>query len=157
MTTIEAPSFAQESHNSPEDFDPYPHIKILQSKDATAPKRDKAFEELYAAYYLDLLRYSTYILGSEELAEDAVQEAFIKLYTKIELYRVSEGHDFQAWLTRTLRNTAIDIVRRRKVIGVSLDKFVDYPSPVHDPSEVAIANEQIANLKLCPTTMGEFL
>ena len=53
-----------------------------------------------------------YILGNAEDAEDALQEAFFKLWTRgYEIRTVSEA---EALLSTAVRNTSLDAVRRRR-------------------------------------------
>lgn len=65
------------------------------------------------------------ILGSEADAEDALQEAFYKLWTK--RYPVRSTSEAEALLTTTVRNTSLDTVRRRRE-KVPLDQ-ADPPAP----------------------------
>lgn len=57
------------------------------------------------------LRYTT----SYEDAANVLQEAFIKIFLKIEGYKGSG--DFVGWMKRIVVNTAIDHVRKQKVHG----------------------------------------
>jgi len=52
------------------------------------------------------------VLGSEAAADDALQEAFYKLWKRH--YVLASVQDAEALLARTVQNTAIDEVRRRK-------------------------------------------
>ena len=49
---------------------------------ATTPAsdRDAAVEQLFATEYTSLLRLAALVLGNRAAAEDAVQEAFVKLH-----------------------------------------------------------------------------
>lgn len=51
------------------------------------------------------------ILGDEDLAADATQEAFISAFRSIASYR---GGSFKAWLMRTVTNACYDELRRQK-------------------------------------------
>lgn len=51
------------------------------------------------------------ILGDEDLAADASQEAFISAFRSINSFR---GGSFKAWLMRTVTNACYDELRRRK-------------------------------------------
>ena len=52
------------------------------------------------------------VLGSEAAADDALQEAFYKLWRRG--YALASIQDAEALLARTVQNTAIDEVRRRR-------------------------------------------
>jgi RNA polymerase sigma-70 factor (ECF subfamily) len=51
------------------------------------------------------------ILGDEDLAGDAAQEAFISAFRSINTFR---GGSFKAWLMRTVTNACYDELRRQK-------------------------------------------
>jgi RNA polymerase sigma-70 factor (ECF subfamily) len=51
------------------------------------------------------------ILGDEDLAQDAAQEAFISAFRSIATFR---GGSFKAWLMRTVTNACYDELRRQK-------------------------------------------
>ena len=51
------------------------------------------------------------ILGDDELAADAAQEAFISAFRSINSFR---GGSFKAWLMRTVTNACYDELRRQK-------------------------------------------
>ncbi|OYX43447.1 hypothetical protein B7Y94_01245 [Candidatus Saccharibacteria bacterium 32-49-12] len=46
----------------------------------------RAFEELIGRYESKLLRYVRYMVGDSGLAQDAVQETFIKIYQNLQSY-----------------------------------------------------------------------
>jgi RNA polymerase sigma factor (sigma-70 family) len=52
------------------------------------------------------------ITGSEEDAEDALQEAFISAFRSLESYRGDAA--FGAWLKRIVINKAINVVKKKK-------------------------------------------
>jgi RNA polymerase sigma-70 factor, ECF subfamily len=51
------------------------------------------------------------ILGDDELAADAAQEAFLSAFRSLNSFR---GGSFRAWLLRTVTNACYDELRRRK-------------------------------------------
>ncbi|HET9589106.1 MAG TPA: sigma-70 family RNA polymerase sigma factor, partial [Anaerolineales bacterium] len=51
------------------------------------------------------------ILGDEDLASDATQEAFLSAFRSISSFR---GGSFKAWLMRTVTNACYDELRRQK-------------------------------------------
>ncbi|HUF52530.1 MAG TPA: sigma-70 family RNA polymerase sigma factor [Dehalococcoidia bacterium] len=71
-----------------------------------------AFRALYGRY--GNLVYSTVyrVLRDAHLAEDMVQEVFLRLWRKPESYTPSRGR-FATWLTSVSRNRAVDEVRSR--------------------------------------------
>jgi len=58
-----------------------------------------------------LLRYATRLLNNESFAQDAVQDAFIRLHAKWDEV-LDRGVPLKAWLFRTTHNAAIDTIRK---------------------------------------------
>ncbi|MDQ0219725.1 sigma-70 family RNA polymerase sigma factor [Peribacillus cavernae] len=75
----------------------------------------QALEKIYDRYEKLLFSLSYKITGQKELAEEVVQEVFIKLWTKKGIYSASKGK-FSSWLMTMTRNTSIDQLRKRKEI-----------------------------------------
>ncbi|MFK7693527.1 RNA polymerase sigma factor [Paenibacillus sp. HJGM_3] len=59
-----------------------------------------------------IYRTAYYILGNEQDAKDAAQEALIRVYTKITSYE--EKAQFKTWVQRIVTNICIDKFRRTK-------------------------------------------
>jgi RNA polymerase sigma-70 factor, ECF subfamily len=71
----------------------------------------EAFNSLVLAYQAMLYNTALRILGDEELAADATQEAFLSAFRALNSYR---GGSFKAWLMRTVTNACYDELRRKK-------------------------------------------
>ncbi len=69
-----------------------------------------AFERLVVRHEEPLLRYVHRLLGNENLAQDVVQEAFIRLIR--EARRLRKPDDLSNWLYRVCRNVCIDLARK---------------------------------------------
>lgn len=70
-----------------------------------------AFNRLVLAYQ-DIVYSQAYrMMGEQDAAEDAAQDAFIAAYRKLDTYR---GGSFKAWLLRIVTNLCYDELRRRK-------------------------------------------
>ncbi len=67
---------------------------------------------LYDRYGMPLLRTAFRILGRREEAEDAVQDAFLRLHRGIGNFRT--GSTFSTYLFRILINCCTDILRKRE-------------------------------------------
>lgn len=66
---------------------------------------------LYESEFAVLVRHASYIVQSRDIAEELVQEAFIRLMTKPPREQARVG----AWLRTVVNNLALDYVRRVKV------------------------------------------
>ncbi|MEZ4811796.1 MAG: RNA polymerase sigma factor [Allomuricauda sp.] len=75
-----------------------------------AEKDDKAISLLYEHYGDTLFGVAYKVVKDEELAQDVLQESFIKIWKKADTYDASKAKLF-TWLFRITRNTAIDKLR----------------------------------------------
>jgi RNA polymerase sigma-70 factor (ECF subfamily) len=71
----------------------------------------EAFNTLVLTYQEMVYNTALRILGDENLAADASQEAFLSAFRAINSFR---GGSFKAWLLRTVTNACYDELRRRK-------------------------------------------
>lgn len=79
-------------------------VELLQDRD------EKAISLLYDNYGDTLYGVAYKIVKNEDLAQDVVQESFIKIWKKSDSYDASKAKLF-TWLFRITRNTAIDKLR----------------------------------------------
>ena len=70
-----------------------------------------SFNTLILHYQDRVFNTALRILGDEDLAADAAQEAFISAFRSINSFR---GGSFKAWLMRTVTNACYDELRRQK-------------------------------------------
>ena len=73
----------------------------------------KAQFQLYKLYYKPMYSVCIRIINNEAEAEDVMQEAFLKAFTKIETYKGEVS--FGAWLKRIVINRSLDYLKKRKV------------------------------------------
>jgi RNA polymerase sigma-70 factor (ECF subfamily) len=79
-----------------------------------------AFDELVRRYDRRMLRIAQSVTHNREEAEDAVQEAFLKAYQKLDQFR--EDAKFSTWMIRIVLNEALMKLRKQRVFRVeSLD------------------------------------
>ena len=97
----------------------------------------KAQFELYKLYYKPMYNVSLRMVGNEVEAEDVMQEAFFKAFTKFDTY---EGKvSFGAWLKKIVINRSLDQLKKRKVKFEELnEKIPDEDTPVLDLSEIQL-------------------
>ena len=81
---------------------------------AAAPHFE-SIEELFAALESPLLGYALRLLGERAMAEDAVQEAFMKLHAQF-----AEVREPRRWLYRTVHNLALNQRRQSgKIVALA--------------------------------------
>lgn len=81
-------------------------IKRLQSGD------NEAFNELYEKYYKPLLYTACRLTNNIEDAKDAVQSAFMQMYTSI--HNLKEPKYFRLWMNKIIRGKCIDLFQKNK-------------------------------------------
>lgn len=89
-------------------------ISLLREKD------EKAMSLLYDNYANTLYGVAYKVVKNQELAEDVLQESFIKIWKKSDSYDPAKAKLF-TWLFRITRNTAIDKLRS---IGTKTSKEI---------------------------------
>lgn len=108
--------------------------------------KDKAaLEELYDRYEKMLFSYLCKMTGDRDLAEEALQEVFVKVWRGVGSYDESKGK-FVAWLVTMSRNAAVDLIRKQKKPSVPLDEIAEVESTdssVEETAEWQEKSEQI--------------
>lgn len=82
-------------------------VELLQERN------EKAISLLYEHYGNTLYGVAYKVVRNEELAQDILQESFVKIWKKSDSYDSSKAKLF-TWLFRITRNTAIDKLRSVK-------------------------------------------
>jgi len=124
-----------------------------------------AFRELVEGYSQRIFRTAFRLTGSEENAEDVVQEAFLRAYRKLHLF---DGRSqFGTWLHRIAVNCAMDLMRKegrrshREIVEerTELEAMVNgdpRPDRMAESSEVRRAVKRVLR-ELSPTERTAFL
>lgn len=107
-----------------------------------------AFAALYAATSAKLTGVAYRILQDRAVAEDAVQDAYVKIWHNAGRYRVT-GHSPMTWLITIARNTAIDR-RRKQRVAVPIDSMAEMlPAPGGAGESAAMARSEAARIAAC--------
>lgn len=93
-----------------------PDVAPEQATDAELVSRlgrleQPAFVELYRRYGRRIYPLILRIVARESLAEEILQDVFLRLWTRPDRYRPEAGH-LLAWLLTVARNLALDALRR---------------------------------------------
>lgn len=83
---------------------------------AVAAGDQRAFRRLYQATAPKLMALLIRILGTEEAAEDALQDAFVKIWQKAGSFAPERGSGL-TWMLTVARYQALDMMRRRRPMG----------------------------------------
>ncbi|WP_343522429.1 sigma-70 family RNA polymerase sigma factor [Pedobacter sp.] len=71
----------------------------------------QAQEGLYKLYYADMLRICLRYLKSDDLAQDALNVGFLKVFQNIQTFDAKKG-EFGAWIRTVMVRSCIDVNRR---------------------------------------------
>lgn len=79
------------------------------------PASARAFvERLYAAHHTEIYAYLARMLRDDELAADLTQDTFVKAYRAFDT--LADPNRARAWLYQIAGRTALDELRRRKIV-----------------------------------------
>ena len=93
---------------------------------------EAAFAELVATYHADLARVAFAVCGDRELAEDAVQSAWLVAWRKLRSLR--DPDSVRPWLLAVTANEARQLLRRRHGPVVEIDPEASPGDNSNDPS-----------------------
>src|SRR5262245_66695236 len=91
------------------------------------------FDALFADHYARLVRALTLVAGDQEVAADAVQEAFVKAHLK--WGTISRYDDPIGWVRRVAINQIRDAHRRHERKGRALRRLASQETTVAEPVE----------------------
>lgn len=107
---------------------------------------EEALSALLSAYREPALRWAMEILQDQHLAEDAVQEAFIRL--PIKLNSLQDKTRFRPWFRQIVRRLALNLIRtsrRESLVADVLDTEGLANDPLHHVIEKESETEALAN------------
>jgi RNA polymerase sigma factor (sigma-70 family) len=104
------------------------------------PPRSETIEELFTALESPLLSYALRLAGDAAVAEDLVQEAFMRLHAQFD-----EVREPRRWLYRTVHNLALNHRRQAgKIVSLNLPSHDGAPPASDTADPQPLPDEQIA-------------
>jgi len=97
-------------------------------------------EIIWRQFHQQLLAFIYSKVNDHAIAEDILQEVFIKVYQKID--RLTDKNKLQPWLYQICRNTIIDFYRSKKLVILS-DRFPEEIADDQTPQDQAQLNHCI--------------
>jgi RNA polymerase sigma-70 factor, ECF subfamily len=108
-----------------------------------------AYGEIVYAYQDAVYNLCYRMLGERMEAEDAAQEAFLRAY--LNLKRYDQQRSFKTWLLTIASNHAIDRIRRRRLMALSIDDDtygeLQISSTEPEPEPAALHHERSAAIQ----------
>lgn len=80
--------------------------------------------ELYKLYYKAMFNTAYRIVSNYSEAEDIMQEAFLKAFQKLGIYKGEVS--FGAWLKRIVVNQSLDYLRKRKIEFIPIEDDLEF-------------------------------
>lgn len=128
-----------------------------------AQKEPELFSILVHRYEAALLRRARTILKSPEDAEEAVQDAFTKMYLYADKYHAQEGASFSSWMYTILNRVAytkykIKSIERGRRAELEPEHYESLPDARAEFIEdLSVRNEVIAALAKLPEAAAKIL
>ena len=100
------------------------------------------YTDLVQRYQGRLVNYLNRFLGNVDESQELSQEVFLKVYRALDRY--NPRYRFSTWLFRVAKNAAIDLLRKRRLKLVPMQRFGfdgetrerEFPSEERDPYRV---------------------
>lgn len=107
-----------------------------------------AFDLLYRQTSAKLFGVCLRVLNDRGEAEEALQEVFVKIWTKADRFAVSDLSPI-SWLVAIARNHAIDRLRSRKPPAADIDAALEVADPTPGPEAMAMAGGENDRIYRC--------
>ena len=111
----------------------------------------RAYETLYRTVSPKLYALSLALLRNEEMAEDVLQDSFIKIWNRAMSYDPAKG-SAMTWMTSIVRNRALDLLRSSR-LQLEQERAdiadLDLPTTEHGPSAASEIYESTAAIMAC--------
>lgn len=131
---------------------PYFATSLLQSSTYTEAdlveklkgRDEQAFNHLYDNYSKSLFTIIYQIIPQQEVAEDVLQQVFVKIWKNIGMYDAAKGRLF-TWMLNIARNQTIDYTRSKEYNNLS--KTVSIDNSVYTADKAATNEVRDVGLK----------
>lgn len=130
------------------------HLQHLLSRCSLGDQA--AFGELYEATSAKLFGIALRILRREAWAEEALQEAYVKIWRHAESYNPGRGRPM-TWMINVVRNQSLDLLRRADY-RVGEDEWTadkDQRTSADNPAAQAETSQEMQHVLGCLGNLGE--
>jgi RNA polymerase sigma factor (sigma-70 family) len=115
-------------------------VSLLKGRD------NKAYAYLYDHYAGALYNIILQIVNEAELANDVLQEVFVNIWRKIELYDTGKGRLF-TWMLNIARNASIDTLRSKGYQNSLKNQSIQENVDVLTPADVTLPGVDTIGLR----------
>lgn len=102
-------------------------------------KDHEQFDAIYKKYYSEMYYFAKKVLGSEDMAEDVVQEAFLVAYRRFDVLSASPSP--KGWLFKVLRHIIGDTYKKQARLLETISISGDEPIPTQDKTDLRLELE----------------
>ncbi|XWN34036.1 MAG: sigma-70 family RNA polymerase sigma factor [Devosia sp.] len=127
-------------------------LEDLIAKTALGDRR--AFAKLYERTSRKLFAVALRILQDRAEAEDAIQDAYVKIWRYSERFAASKARPM-TWMIAITRNLCIDRLRARKAPAAALDSALAVADGTLQPDQKAMARDEAQRLMDCIDGLGD--
>lgn len=121
---------------------------VTEPSPAEAPATPSRLEDLYVRNAPGALRLAYFLTGNRELAEDLVQEAFVRVAGRFRHLRVPDA--FDAYLRRTIVNLSTSQLRRKKLERAYVARHGAQSAIASEPDDPAARDQLWRALQALP-------
>jgi RNA polymerase sigma-70 factor (ECF subfamily) len=114
----------------------------------TSLKDRAAFDLLYRQTSAKLFGVCLRVLSDRAEAEEALQEVFVKIWTKADRFAVSELSPI-SWLVAVARHQSNDRLRARRQRPADLDEANEIADPAPGPEALVVAGSEGESIRRC--------
>ncbi|RCW76882.1 RNA polymerase sigma factor [Saliterribacillus persicus] len=114
----------------------------------------RALEQLYDRYEKLVYSFAYRMVKQEALAEEIVQEVFMKIWTKKGVYQEKKGK-LSSWILTITRNTSIDIIRKNKITTHTFEEWDSLKSDQTETEDIVLWKEKKEKLKIAVRELSE--
>lgn len=107
-----------------------------------------AFDSLYRATSAKLFGVCLRVLNDRAEAEEALQEVFVKIWTKADRFAASDLSPI-SWMVAIARNHAIDRIRTRRQPHSDIDDALDLADPAPGAEAIMMAVGERGRIQGC--------
>jgi RNA polymerase sigma-70 factor (ECF subfamily) len=100
------------------------------------------FEKLYKEIFPVVIKVSYHITKDLDAAQDVCQDAFIKLYNRLETF--PDAEDAKFWLIRVVKNGSFNYLEHEKVKLRAFDKMKHSPAYTDETGEKQLLKKDAA-------------
>lgn len=114
----------------------------------TSMKDRSAFDLLYRQTSAKLFGVCLRVLNDRGEAEDALQEVYVKIWTKADRFAVSDLSPI-SWLVAIARNHSIDRIRARRRPAADIETVLEVADPTPGPEAAAVSGDEAGQIHRC--------